>query len=91
MRLNILFVIFLGILGYLQYTLWFKDGHIRESMKLKKSLRTQLEINQSLKKENDALLFEIRRLHEHQDSVEEKARTELGMIKKGETYYQVVK
>lgn len=91
MRLNLLLAIFIGFLVFLQYRLWFEDGGMRESMLLKSKLLSQLEENKALKHQNDELFLEIRRLREHSDATEDRARNELGMIKKGEKFYQVVK
>jgi len=47
--------------------------------------------NEELKKRNALLLFQIKRLRNSKDATEARARNELGMVKKGETFYQVVK
>ena len=90
-RLN-LFVVFLVMaLIFLQYRLWFESGGIRDMIKLRKALAKQTEENGVLKKNNEALLFQIQRLKESKDGTESRARNELGMIKKDETFYQIVK
>ena len=91
MRLNVLIAMLLGVLLFLQYRLWFEAGGLRDLVQLKRSLTTQQAANENLKKRNDQLIFQIERLQKSQDAAESRARNELGMIKKGETFYQIVK
>lgn len=91
LRLNLLAVSLLGILIFLQYRLWSETGGIRDMQHLKKVLALQTQENEKLKKRNDELLFQVERLQNSHDAVESRARNELGMIKKDETFYQIVK
>lgn len=91
LRLNIVAGILLAMLIFLQYRLWFESGGIHDMLKLKKNLALQAKENEQLKKQNEELLFQVKRLQNSQDAVESRARNELGMIKKGETFYQVVR
>ncbi len=79
------------ILLFLQYKLWYGTGGIKEMVTLKKQLSSQSQLNDILKKQNEALLHQVHYLQANQDAVESRARQELGMIKKGETFYQVMK
>jgi cell division protein FtsB len=89
-RFNLLPVILLGLLVFLQYRLWFEPGGIREMMQLKKQLAAEQLHNEKLKARNQQVLLQVQQLQKNQDGVELRARQELGMIKKGETFYQVV-
>jgi cell division protein FtsB len=80
-----------GILIFLQYQLWFEAGGVYDLMKLKKALAMQKSETEKLKIRNETLLFQIGRLQNSQDATETRARNELGMIKKGETFYHIVK
>jgi cell division protein FtsB len=91
MRNSIALVIMLAALAFLQYHLWFESGGIGDLMRLKKTLAEQLKQNEVLKKENDELAAQIQRIQKNEDAAEARARSELGMVKKGETFYQVVK
>jgi cell division protein FtsB len=91
LRFNFFIMLLLLLLILLQYQLWLGHGGIKEMLKIKKSLALQSEENLKLKKQNDKLLFQIKRLHHSQDAIEFRARNELGMVKKGETFYQIVK
>ncbi|MBX3709790.1 MAG: septum formation initiator family protein [Gammaproteobacteria bacterium] len=88
--LHIAGIVLLGVLLLLQYHLWFESGGLRDMAKLKQTLARQTQENDRLKKHNEALLFQVQRLQNSQDAVEARARNELGMIKKDETFYQIV-
>lgn len=90
-RLNVWVVILFVILLILQYRLWFETDGIRDMLQIKKKLAMQVSENEKMKKQNDEILFQVQRLRHSQDATEARARNELGMIKKGETFYQIVK
>ncbi len=90
-RLQFLVIVLAAALIFLQYRLWFEPGGIHDMMQLKKMLAVQAAENENLKKRNEELLFQVERLQSSQDATEARARNELGMIKKGETFYQIVK
>ena len=85
-----LIVILIGVVIFLQYTLWFGRGGIRDV----KNMRTQVEEQQQeiirLKERNESLAAEVLDLKEGLEAIEERARSELGMIKEDETFYQVI-
>ena len=74
----------------LQYPLWFGKGGWTRAWELERNLAAQHEHNARLKARNDALDAEVRDLKEGNEAIEERARLELGMIKRDETFYQVV-
>ncbi|MCK9531152.1 MAG: cell division protein FtsB [Gammaproteobacteria bacterium] len=74
----------------LQYRLWFGDGSLIKVWQLKQALIEQQNENQRLSERNRVLEAEVRDLKEGVAAIEERARTELGMIRDGETFYQVV-
>lgn len=91
LRSKILPLILLVVLVFLQYRLWFEPGGIIDMMRLKKKLTVEAVQNEQLKKRNQELLAEVQYLQKNNKAIESRARDELGMIKKGETFYQVVK
>lgn len=91
LRNGVIVVVMLGVLFFLQYRLWFESGGIRDMARLKKMLSAQAVENDKLKKRNDELLVQIERIQNSQDASEARARSELGMVKQGEIFYQVVK
>ncbi|RDI39845.1 septum formation initiator family protein [Aquicella lusitana] len=88
---NILFATLTILLIFLQYRLWFESGGIRDMLRLRQTLASQTMENEKLKKRNEELLFQIQRLQNSKDATESRARNELGMIKKGEKFYQIIK
>jgi cell division protein FtsB len=88
MRLLIaaLIVVFL----VLQYRLWFGDGSLSEVVQLSAELEIQKQKLKQLEERNRKLEAQVLDLQNGFDAYEEKARNDLGMIKKGETFYQLV-
>jgi cell division protein FtsB len=74
----------------LQYRLWFGEGSMMEAWRLQDAISKQAAENAQLHERNQALAAEVRDLKQGVEAVEERARVELGMIKKGEVFYQVV-
>ncbi|MDJ0794576.1 MAG: septum formation initiator family protein [Woeseiaceae bacterium] len=84
-------VIVLALAGLgLQAELWFSDDGYRKTLKLRAAVAEQRELNASLQARNEALDAEVVNLKQGNDAAEERARTDLGMIGKHETFYQVV-
>ncbi|MEO6264374.1 MAG: cell division protein FtsB [Luteimonas sp.] len=88
--LRILLVLLFALLAWLQYRLWFGNGGEREVATLQAQVQRQVRDNTGLKQRNDALAAEVEDLKSGEAAVEERARSELGMIKPGETFYRVV-
>lgn len=91
LRFFILCAILIGALFFLQYRLWFESGGIREMNKFKEMLAQQAVENDKLKKRNEELLSQIQRLTSSDEAAEARARSELGMVKKDEKFYQIVR
>lgn len=83
-----LLLLLLLLLVSLQYQLWFRGG-MNDVWELEKALELQRGENAELQKRNDALAAEVDDLKRGQDAIEERARSELGMIKTGEKLIQV--
>lgn len=75
----------------LQYPLWLGKGGWVKVWELDRQLVAQREQTARLKARNDALDAEVRDLKQGLEAIEERARMELGMIRKDEVFYQVVK
>lgn len=78
------------ILVLLQYRLWLGDGGMTEVHRLRAEIQAQHEQNRLLKERNRTLAAEVQDLKKGTVAIEERARTDLGMVGKGETFYQVV-
>lgn len=82
--------IFLVLLLLLQYSLWFGNGGLLRVWQLNQAVDAQREENSRLKERNEALEAEVRDLKQGLEAIEERARSDLGMIKKDETFFQVI-
>ena len=74
----------------LQYRLWVSPDGMRDVWRLEKAISLQSEENDRLKERNSTLAAEVRDLKEGRAAIEERARTDLGMVGGNETFYQVV-
>ena len=74
----------------LQLKLWSGNGSMREVDSLRLAVKKQDQDNATLLKRNQALAADVRDLKHGDQAVEARARTELGLIKPGEVFYQVV-
>lgn len=88
---NTVFILLAAFFAVLQYRLWFEQDGVHDVLLLKKSLAQQELVIRDQKKQNDELIFQVKKMQKSKDAAESRARGELGMIKKGETFYQYVK
>lgn len=84
-----LFLVLILLLGGLQYRLWIGDGSLAKVTDLKSQISNQEGENERLLERNRILEAEVRELKKGMETVEERARHELGMVKEGETLYQL--
>jgi len=85
----ILIVLAIGGLA-MQGQLWLTDDGFRKTRNLRLAVADQREENQALQDRNTALEAEVVNLKHGNEAAEERARTDLGMIGKSETFYQVI-
>lgn len=83
-------LILVVLLIALQLKLWLGEGGMRDLDALRARVVAQDAENAQLKKRNEALSAEVQDLKHGQQAIEARARSELGLIKPGETFYQVV-
>ena len=81
----------IALLVIFQAQLWLGRGSIPNVRGMEQKLSEQLERNQQAKARNEQLEAEVHDLKEGLEIVEEKARTELGMVKPNEIFVQVTK
>ncbi|MCY1293908.1 Cell division protein FtsB [compost metagenome] len=84
-----LFVVLILLLAGLQYRLWVGDGSLAQVSSLKRQIAEQQGENERLLERNRILEAEVMELKKGTETVEERARHELGMVKDGETLYQI--
>lgn len=83
-------LILIALLIGLQVKLWIGDGGMRDLRAIRARVAAQQAENAKLKQRNDALHADVEDLKHGQDAVEARARSQLGLIKPGEVFYQVV-
>lgn len=88
MRALIVFLV--GALLYLQYNLWLGKGGIRDVQNMQTQVEKQQREIIELKERNESLAAEVLDLKEGLEAIEERARSEMGMVKEDETFYQVI-
>ena len=84
-----LFLVLLLLLGGLQYRLWVGNGSLAQVADLTRQIADQQAENQTLLERNRVMDAEVMELKKGMETVEERARHELGMVKDGETLYQL--
>ena len=86
--------ILFGFLGFafitLQYQLWLGEDSMRTLNRLELEVQAQRANNEGLEQRNTLVEIEVLDLKNGLEAVEERARSELGMIEKGETFYLLV-
>jgi cell division protein FtsB len=88
--MRVVTLILFVLLILLQFKLWLGEGGFREVARLETRVESQRERNDDLLQRNAELQAEVEDLRERLDAVEERARSELGLIKPAEEFYQVV-
>ncbi len=83
-------LVLLILLLWLQYKIWLQDGGIPEVLQLQQEVKVVKTEVRQLQERNQSLNAEVQDLKKGLAAIEERARSELGMIKKGEVYYQVI-
>jgi cell division protein FtsB len=82
--------VLLVLLLWLQYKIWLQDGGIPEVLQLQQEVEQVKSEVDRLQERNSSLDAEVKDLKKGLDAIEERARSEMGMIKEGEVYYQVI-
>jgi cell division protein FtsB len=83
-------LLLLLLLIALQAKLWLGDGGVLDLWELERQIEAQDRENAELRERNQSLDAEVRDLKEGVDAIEERARSEMGMIREGEIFYQII-
>jgi len=75
------------LLAAVQYRLWLGEGGIAEAQRLQAQIAEQQAENERLLERNRVMEAEVMELKQGLETVEERARHELGMVREGETLY----
>lgn len=78
------------LLACLQYKLWFAPDGLARMWVLKQEVAIQQAENAKQEMRNKTLVAEVQDLKQGDAALEERARSELGMVKQGESFYQVM-
>ena len=87
----ILVIILSVLLVVLQINLWTGKGSMQDVRQLEQEISIHSKENQKLKERNQGLLAEVKDLKRGLEAIDERARSEFGMIHKDETFFQIVK
>lgn len=83
-------LLFVALIAALQYPLWLGKGSWLRVWEVDRAATQQKEINQKLKARNASLDAEVHDLKQGYEAIEERARSELGMIRRDEIFFQVL-
>ena len=89
--MRLLAVLLTGVFVFLQYHLWFDEGGILSMWKMKHRVQAEHVKVIKARQKNNMLVTNIQDLKKGSQLVESHARSDLGMVKKGEVFYRVVK
>ncbi len=89
-RLQLLFAVLILILFGLQYRLWVGEGSLAEVSALRQQLAGQRVELRNLQERNATLRAEVEDLKDGLAAIEARARSELGLIRQDETYFQLL-
>lgn len=78
------------VIAALQYPLWLGKGSLLRVWEVDQKIAAQKKVNQSLKARNASLDAEVRDLKQGYGAIEERARSELGMVKQDEVFFQIL-
>jgi len=82
--------ILIMLLIVLQYRLWIGDGSLAHAHRLKGDIQLQQAENDRMRERNRILDVEVEELKTGLDTIEERARNDIGLIKKDETFFMVL-
>lgn len=82
--------VLIALVLLLQYRLWVAEGGMREVWRLRDEVAAQQEENARLQERNRTLVAEVQDLKKGKAAIEERARSDLGMVGRDETFFQVV-
>lgn len=88
--MRLLTLVLIGAIALLQGPLWFGKGGWLRVRDLERQVQAQRDINDRLRGRNGALDAEVRDLKQGYGAIEERARSELGMIRQDEVFFQVL-
>ena len=83
-------LILIVLLAVIQYRLWIGNGSLTEVHHLEQTRQELLDDIRQLQERNQSLAAEVNDLKHGNDAIEERARNEMGLVKKDEIFYQII-
>lgn len=90
MKHRLLLVVLSVLLAALQYRMWFGSGGLLVNHRLQQEVRVQVQDNARDLQRNAAITADVDDLKHGGEAIEARARSDLGMVRRGETFYLVV-
>jgi len=88
--MRLLTLVLAAMIALIQYPLWLGKGSWLRVWEVDQQISAQREINRKLQTRNSALDAEVRDLKQGLEAIEERARSELGMIRQDEIFFQII-
>lgn len=88
--MKLLALVLVTLIALIQYPLWAGKGSWLRVLEVDQQRQAQREVNQRLQTRNAALDAEVRDLKQGLDAIEERARSELGMIRQDEIFFHLL-
>ncbi len=88
--MKLLTLLLVSLIAVLQYQLWYGKGNWITVWDLEKQVKTERQANRGLQSRNTVLEAEVNDLKQGFEAIEERARSELGMVKQDEMFFQVL-
>ena len=88
--MKLLTLALLMVIALLQYPLWLGKGSWLRVWEVDQKLRAQVESNRKLQARNAVLDAEVRDLKQGFEAIEERARSELGMVRRDEIFFHIL-
>jgi len=84
--MRLLLIVLVLLTAITQYPLWWGKGGWQRVRELQAKQQAQEEVNEALTARNNALAAEVQDLTAGTDAIEERARTEMGLVQEGEIF-----
>ncbi|MEW5837419.1 MAG: cell division protein FtsB [Pseudomonadota bacterium] len=88
--LKIVVILLALLFTALQYQLWFGEGSWPRAQAMREKLELQMSENEKLQQSNAVMEAEVLDLKTGLDAIEERARADLGLVRQGDVYFQVI-
>ncbi|OYY73525.1 MAG: cell division protein FtsB [Gammaproteobacteria bacterium 28-57-27] len=88
--MKIVIIVLVLLFTALQYHLWFGEGSWPRAQAVREKFELQMSENEKLQQSNATMEAEVLDLKTGLDAIEERARAELGLVRQGDVYFQII-